>query len=376
MRIAILTLPFHSNYGGVLQAFALQTVLQRMGHEVAVVDKNRYRHRSWLRQQVAFGAFLVRKYVLRRNVEYVNLRRLENEQRTVEKPIRDFVDTHLYLVPVNDLLHEFPMSVDAVVVGSDQVWRPKYFTRAYGCPMDNAFLSFLHGRTIKRIAYAASFGTENWEYSNEQTHLCSRFIQLFDAVSVRESSAIRLCKERLGRGDACRMPDPTLLLSRDDYLSLCDKQNEPRRYMFYYVLDETAEIRSKAESIAKERGLVLKQVKGDVDNPHLPVRERIKAPVEEWIKSINNADFVFTDSFHGCVFSILFGIPFVVLGNSNRGLDRFNTLLSVYHLEKNYIPSIHQYDPGVDYSVPKGVELVLDIERNNAYSFLRRNLEK
>ena len=330
MKIAILTLPFHSNYGGILQAYALQTVLQRMGHEVVVIDKDMFHHRTWLRQQVARGAYLVRKYVLKRDVEYVDLRRADYEKRVVERNVRGFINKHLNILVVKDLTKEFPRDIDAVVVGSDQIWRHDYFTGSYGCGIENAFLAFLRDWPVKRVSYAASFGTGEWEYTEDETSICSRLIKLFDAVSVREDSAVALCKERLGRTDAVQMPDPTFLLTKEDYRHLFNNPSITERYLFYYVLDETEEIRSMAEKIAKERGLIIKRFSGDIDPTSLPLSQRIKAPIEEWLNGVAHAVFVFTDSFHACVFSILFEKPFKTIGNHSRGMDRFKSLLSVF----------------------------------------------
>ena len=331
MKLAILTLPFHANYGGILQAYALQTVLQRMGHDVVVIDKDNYYHRSWWRQQVALGAYIIRKYLLRQDTEFVNLRRLDREKKTVEKNVRAFVNKHLNILMVRDLQRDFPKDVDVVVVGSDQVWRPKYFTSLFRCGVDNAYLSFLKDYGLKRIAYAASFGTDVWEYSEEETRQCSCLLGLFDAVSVREFSGISLCREKLNREDVVQMPDPTLLLSPEDYRHLYgNRGNNNARYLFYYVLDETEDSREKAESVAREYGLVVKRINGDVDDARQPLSCRVKAPVEEWLCGIANADYVFTDSFHACVFSILFEKRFLPIGNEGRGMDRFRSLFSVY----------------------------------------------
>ena len=64
MRIAILTLPLHTNYGGILQAYALQTVLQRMGHEVTLLDKDRDIRKSLFRQTLSYGKYLLKRYLL------------------------------------------------------------------------------------------------------------------------------------------------------------------------------------------------------------------------------------------------------------------------------------------------------------------------
>lgn len=350
MKVAILTLPFHANYGGVLQAFALQTVLQRLGHEVIVLDKDMFYHRSWLRQQVATGAYLVRKYLFRQHTDNVNLRRMDYEKKMFEKDIRKFINTHLNIVQVRDLPHEFPRDIEAVVVGSDQVWRPKYFSWSYGCGIENAFLSFLKYSPVKRISYAASFGTGAWEYSEEETRICSQLLNLFDAVSVREASGVTLCREQLGREDVVQMPDPTLLLSKKDYLNLFKTKKSSFHYLLYYVLDETDDTWLQAAHIAEERGLMIKKI-NDASPYYSPF---VKTSVEEWLRGIAESDFVFTDSFHACVFSIIFEKPFKTIGNQTRGMDRFESLLSIFG-QDNY-------------------HMVLEEQKNQALSFLSHAL--
>lgn len=369
MKIAILTLPFHANYGGVLQAYALQTVLQRMGHEVVVLDKDMYYHRSWWRQQVALGAFLVRKYFLRQDTVYVNLWERDRKKRLKETRMRKFIDTHMNILKVRDLRREFPRNINAVIVGSDQVWRDKYFSWFYSCSIENAYLSFLEGESIKRIAYAASFGTDEWEYTGEETQSCAELLKLFDAVSVRESSAIDLCREKLGRSDAVRMPDPTLLLSPGDYRELfeSDKKQGADPYLLYYVLDETPDVKSVAEKIAKDRGLALRPIAGDQETI---VMRKGNVPVEEWLSSIAEAEFVFTDSFHACVFSIIFHKPFIVIGNTGRGMSRFHSLLSTFGLQRNMISSLCEYDPHYNYNLPDDIASVLEKEKARAMVFL------
>ena len=374
MRIAILSLPLRSNYGGILQAFALQTCLQRMGYEVMVLNKDMYHHRSWLRQQISRGAYIVRKYLLHKKCEYYDMRRTEAELEASETNIRMFVNSRFNLWQVKELPRDFPRDIDAVVVGSDQVWRPKYFKEGYECKIDNAYLSFLKDSPILRISYAASFGTAEWEYTAEETASCSKLLKLFDAVSVREIPAVSICREKLGRNDVCQMPDPTLILSRDDYRTLFSTGKSGNPYLLYYVLDETPESRCRAEKIAAEKGLAIKRINRDSADPSKCAR--IKEPVEEWLSDFANASFVFTDSFHGCVFSIIFEKAFVAIGNNSRGMDRFTSLLASFHLEDHLLLSDGQYDPDKDYSVPAKTGEYLLEQRQRAELFLKQNLQR
>lgn len=374
MRVAILTLPFHSNYGGILQAYALQTVLKRLGHEVVIVDADHFYHRPWWRQQIALVAYLFRKYLLWQETVYVDLWKADHRKRLKEKRMRQFISAHMNILKVNDLRMDFPRDIDAVVVGSDQVWRNRYFSWSYNCGIENAYLAFLETKPIKRIAYAASFGTGEWEYTEEETQRCAELLKRFDAVSVREFSGVKLCREKMGYSDVVRMPDPTLLLSSEDYRQLFARRKNKQKtapYILYYVLDETSETRTVAEKIASEHGLVIKSITGDKETI-LPRKGNL--PVEDWLRGIDEAKYVFTDSFHACVFSIVFRKPFIVVGNQERGTSRFQSLLSTFGLEKNMLTSLKINDLRADYSLPENVSAVLSAEQKKGMLFLRENL--
>ena len=108
---------------------------------------------------------------------------------------------------------------DAYIVGSDQVWNPGYFTFLFDTDINNAYLGFTKNWNVKRIAYAASFGKESWEYSDQQTVICKKNIQCFDAISVREDSAIKLCQKYFNV-TASHVLDPTMLLTVQDYTNI------------------------------------------------------------------------------------------------------------------------------------------------------------
>ena len=130
-----------------------------------------------------------------------------------------------------DLVKEY--ALEALVVGSDQTWRAKYNRGR----LFDMFLRFARDFTGKKIAYAASFGVDNWEYSKKQTAICTSLLQQFNAISVRETSGVTLCKEYL-RLNAIAVLDPTLLIEREVYENLC--VNIPlnkEKFLVAYVLD-------------------------------------------------------------------------------------------------------------------------------------------
>src|SRR5690606_22627300 len=131
---------------------------------------------------------------------------------------------------------------DIAVVGSDQVWRPKYSPDIY-----NYFGDFL-GNKKQIISYAASFGVDNWEFTKKQTDICKKLVKKFKAVSVRESSAIDLCYQYLGT-DAELVLDPALLLSKDDYQKVISSYKGIKKNsgVLTYILDRNE---AKAEIVS------------------------------------------------------------------------------------------------------------------------------
>lgn len=366
MRIAILTLPLHTNYGGILQCYALQTVLQRMGHEVRVLVKPQYGRSYCVIYPLAICKRLIKRFILGQNV---NILRAQHEiiRINTDKFIKQYIHQYRCRHWNPRLADKF----DAIVVGSDQVWRPEYSQS-----IEQAFLSFLGDSRIKRVAYAASFGVETCEYTKEQLKICSPLLKKFDAVSVRESSGINLCRNYFGV-DAVQMLDPTLLLSADDYRALINNAvTKPSDgNMLVYILDKTEEKITLVNKIAKDKGLVPFWLDSpDEQNKNLPLDKRAKMPVEQWLRSFDDAEFVCTDSFHGCVFSIIFRKQFLAIGNKERGMSRFRSLLNQFCLGEKLILSPKEYKGNLSIIPYDDLMDKLAVLQKQSVLFLEENL--
>lgn len=179
---------------------------------------------------------------------------------------------------------------------------------------------------------------DKWEYSPLQTETCKSLLHNFDAVSVREESGVKLCRECLGC-KAQLVLDPTMLLDKSDYVKIIKTSNIPKSKgnLLVYILDETPDKTALIKNIADKYNLKPFKVGSNTENIHAPLKDRIQPPVEEWLRGFYDAEFVVTDSFHACVFAILFEKQFVVIGNKKRGMSRFQTLLSMLGLEDRLI---------------------------------------
>lgn len=342
MKIGILTQPLHANYGGLLQNYALQQTLVRAGHEVETID---WEGGSGLRAMLYRMKVRVLHAFLPNRFSPLKYKPNNNEQAIIQRNTNHFINTY---INHTEAIHSYDGFVrqaakggyDAYVVGSDQCWRP-----CYNAFLPSMFLDFVQNKQVKRIAYAASFGTDKWEFTPQQTAVCVPLAKKFDMVSVREDSGVKLCKEHLGV-DAVHVLDPTMLLTKEEYIQLIEKEKEPKSNgtLFNYILDPDARKSAFIQKVAKAKGLKAFQVlpkyqtetrtKDDVKNR---IEDCVFPGVTTWLRAFMDAEMTVVDSFHGMVFSIIFNKPFWVIGNAHRGMSRFTSLLKVFHLENRLL---------------------------------------
>lgn len=334
MRIGILTLPLHTNYGGILQAYALQIVLERMGHEVVVFGRPKFLKLSLWKLPLLYSKRLLKKYILgEKEVRIFYEQWFNRAYPIISQHTQLFIDNYIHYLTLDSLDSLNPDDFDAIIVGSDQIWRPKYSSK-----IENAYLQFAVNWKIKRVAYAVSFGTDQWEYTSAKTEKCKKLVHKFDAISVRELSGVNLCQNYLGV-KAQHVLDPTMLIDKMDYINIFETARTPKSPgdLLVYILDETPEKTELINNVSKEKGLIPFRVNSVSENHKIPLEKRIKPSLEKWLRGFYDAEFVVTDSFHACVFSIIFGKPFIVYGNENRGLSRFESLLKLFSLEDRLI---------------------------------------
>lgn len=355
MKIGILTQPLTTNYGGILQNYALQTVLKRMGNEVWTIDHYKYTWLDWLDHA---WRVLAHK-MLGHDVKFGQT---PPKKKAIAKYLRRFVLQHISITtPCAKYLEKKIVKkygFDAIVVGSDQVWRP-----VYNKHIDKMFLSPCQNMDIKRIAYAVSFGSDKWELTPKQTKICTPLAQKFDTVSVREASGVALCRNYLNV-DATHVLDPTLLLTAKDYMHLCSEIPFKEPFVFAYILEPNEEKFTEIKTFAQNKGL-----------PYL-IRSagsliQKDASIEKWLSQFRDAAFVITDSFHGTVFSIIFEKDFYVYANLSRGTSRFDSLLGLLDLKNRVVDGHISEKEKIDWGK---VNDSIALERSMSLDFIRQNL--
>lgn len=334
-KIGLLNMRYDNNYGGNLQRFALYTILQRMGYDVEYL----YIRDNWddwfttrstkkvikqsIKQLVRIILHPIQEPLLawhRENPAYV-------KSCAITEPFLDKYIKHTKLIfNSNDLKRAIKKgNYDAIIAGSDQIWRKKYIER-YG--IGTFFMDFLPETfTGKRIVYGASFGVDYQEYTHDDIQYIKPYYEKLDFVSVRETSALQLLSQYgLTIPKAEVVLDPTLLLDKDDYIQLIQSADTKPSdgNMFCYVLDKSDEIDYVISQISEERQLKLFRWSLGTNGS-----------VEQWLRSFMDAEFVVTDSYHGMLFSIIFNKPFRLIKNVTRGTARFDEVLRILEIDEN-----------------------------------------
>lgn len=371
MKIGIVTLPLNINYGGILQAYALQTVLEKLGHEVVVFQKNKYRDNTSV---ITILKRLFSKYVLRNNVHVFLERDSQKCFAEVTKNIWPFVEHNINIQKVYNYSDIFGgTEFDAIIVGSDQIWRKNYLIKN-NIKLEDAYLEFTDRLNVKRISYAASFGLNYLEgYSEHEIEKCSSLLQRFNGVSVREKSGVDICNSFFSV-ESCWVLDPTLLLDVDDYRHLLKHESSVHKGILCYILDFSNKNSEIIEHISDVKQLHTFYVN---DNSSF---NSIQPSVDFWIQGFEDADFVITDSFHACVFSIIFRKPFVVLTNAKRGNERIQSLLSMFGLQDRILDTSAITNDEIQKIIEKDIDFTLiedliSYKKKESINFIKEYLD-
>lgn len=360
-----------------MQTWALQQVLIKMGHKPVLLNRRKDcpRPSEWmtmLRCLVFVKYFFLKIFGIEKGVrfnspfvrDYSPMSKGFGDMKFVNECIRK---TH-NLYDSKSLQHEVnKKSYSAFIVGSDQVWREEYAPR-----IENYFFDILDRTDSRpRIAYGASFGISQGYISEDKIDVCRDLLDKFKAVSYRESEGGKILRNVFKRADAIHVLDPTQLLSADEYRKLIRSHDKiaTQRYVGAYILDNNEEKEKIITSVEQSLSLPIRRMGIMVPKGSMPT-------VSQWLALFDQADFVVTDSFHGCVFSIIFQKPFIAIANKERGIDRFLTLLDgiedrlIYSYE-DFIKYRGTLMHNIDYD---NIRPIFDSKRKASIDFLKNAL--
>lgn len=361
LKIAKLTLDGYCNYGNVLQNYALQEVLKKYG-EVDCLwhSKDNFMPRVWYKM----GWKGIVKIILNwRGLRHSIFSDYHGMEMIRQGKIKEWCDRYINIRCVGNKIIQTVSAYDFFVVGSDQVWNP------YNNKVEDFFLFFVPPE--KRIAYAASISCP--ELPSEKVLLYKKGFSEMAHISLREQHGSDIVKKLIGR-DVPVLVDPTLLLSLDDWRKVSRQPAwyHGKDYILTYFLGERPEVVAHLE---QETGLKV------VNLLDKDVYENYVTGPDEFIWAIEHAKLVYTDSFHGTVFSILFRTPFVVCNRIGNAVEskmgsRIDTLLSYFGLEARRGTEAGGYAIANPLETPDWsmVDEVLTRERARSNEYLKKAL--
>lgn len=320
MKVGIVTYHCAYSYGAVLQAYALQQVIASLGHNAFMVDYVPKTRRDTAVSEV-FKARSPSGLV-----EFINQVRKERAFKSFKSNFRltkrcaDFSE-----------LEKAMTDFDACVCGSDQIWHPKWFDSTGD--FDNAYFLGFCPNSVRRIAYAPSFGCQ---ISESFENAIKPYLLRFNAIAMREQMAAEVVSRLIGRNVEC-VCDPTILLGREGFDSLIGgarAAGEGSNALVIFPLSLSSQFLGLSKFASKFKSVEI------IGRPWKlrKMGKSITPDPLEWIRRISGSQFVVTNSFHGTVFSILYHRPFVTLAwNREQQNLRVKNLLSQLGLERRFL---------------------------------------
>lgn len=351
MRIGIVTFwNTQENYGQMLQLYAMQFFLKKIGHSPYLI---RYDDKLDMPLMYEPKTNIERFVGVLKNpqkiFQYLQLKVKERQSRTsLELNNRRFDDFRAKYIAMSDgmysslkELQENPPVADAYLCGSDMIWNENVCKGA-------SLLDFGDDKILK-IAYAPSFASST--VSELYVEKIAPYLKKFYFIGTRERSGVEIC-QRAGYPNAKWMPDPTLLLEKSDYRSISIFPSTQKKYIFIYLLGHETQVSlQELYNFAEKENLEVVYIasQGRIDK-----YEKQYASIEEWLGYLGNAEYVFTNSFHCCVLSIIHNKNFLFLplkGGVAKNNERIFSLLESAKLQDRILrQDIREVQDAVDWN--------------------------
>lgn len=379
-KVGIITVHRLPNWGSVLQAYALQKIISKLGFDVENIDykyPNEFhwaRGKKWGKKKSPSLRFFVK--TIKDEIFYL----LHLKARPQMQLLNYFVDRNMKLSREYsdfDVLHKFPPAYDIYVSGSDQIWNPNTMLG------DTSYMLDFAPEEAKKVAYSSSFSCRY--IPNDKISVYKKFLNRYDAISVRENNGRKIIRELLDR-DAKVVLDPTLLLNGDNWREISAEAHTvklPSQYILCYMLaytfsaDEPMNIILKRVQKTYDLPIIfLKNTPNGFDGRKYELPQNYNIGVPEFLYLIQNASIVVSSSFHGVAFAINFGRPLIALAKENED-DRVSTLLNNLDIAEDVLVMTSEveekaFNPFYDVLLE---QTILNNLREISIAYLKNNLK-
>lgn len=340
MKIGILTWLYNGNYGSILQAYALQKYLSLSGYEVEDINYRPTMKTKLINliQNKNSLALFIEKY------EFYKARKAcKNQMELSEKNNRFALFRNKYMSLSKE--YNTPKSIseingmyDVYICGSDQIWSPALMNPVY-------YFDFLK-EEYKTIAYAPSFGVS--VIPQNKRNRIRDYLNSFEYISVREQQGSEIVSELTGK-KAITVLDPTLLLTVKDWDDIAAERIVHDEYILCYFLTYNKMYFEAITKMADRLGKKIIVIPTMKETYEIPYQKVINAGPREWISLVKHASIVCTDSFHGCVFSVLYQKDFFVFkrfsdAKKKSQNSRIYHFLNMLGIENQIVNDVKNFD--------------------------------
>lgn len=369
MKVDIITRHSVPNYGSLLQSYATQKTIERLGHTSEIINYTRKEEKAnELANTLLKGKKWDKNIFLRLIYKTIQTPNYYKMYKKFEEYRKGFLkETEKEYLSLKELEENHPKA-DVYCSGSDQIWGKigtADFDEAY-------FLEFAKNK--KCISYASSFGKT--ELSQELKNNIVNLLKKYSYILVREKSAKEILIENKLK-NVEQVLDPTFLLKKEEWENLSQNSNKniKSKYVLIYQLHDNKEFNRYAKEFAKKKKLKLLRISTSMY--HI-VRsgKLIYLPTQyEFLKYFENAEYILTDSFHATVFSIIFNKKFIDILPSNKTGTRIESVLNLFGIENRILKDYNDFksiDEAIDY---ENVNNKLQIEREKSINLFKSAIE-
>lgn len=369
-KVAIVTWTKWNNYGTILQSYALSSTISAMGFDVYVLDdtliSSTYCVQRW--GEPKSNCSFWKKWK-----KHFKLQKLKGWNRYIQTREKYCLEQknkiiHYWKKDVSyPKLHKLSLSFDYFVCGSDQIWTPDdiFFDPYY-------FLTFVRNKI--KIAYAPSIGRNS--YPEDKKNIVRDALKDFSHISVREQTGKCIISDITKYTDISIVLDPTLLLTAEQWEKCLDlkRNSQQSRYALFYFLGEQQWYRQDSIEFCKQRNIKVVNIP-NIESDY-KVKDSPNIGAIEFLELIKNADYVFTDSFHGFIFSLIFSKDVYVFQrfketDEKSQNSRIKDLCELLQIKNRYYESpqlLHKQISPINY---KSVHQKIDTERKKSLNYLR-----
>lgn len=345
-RVGIITITGLGNYGNRLQNYALQQAIEK---------------ETDCKCETFINKSCSTKGYIKKMLFPVSHKLTEREVK-----FKEFNDEFINFsnIKINNISkNKHLLDYDCLVCGSDQIWNSDFSEN------DKANFGYFYPN-LKVISYAASFGTDSVAKNKQKKY--KKYLKNLNAISVREEKGKELVTQLSARDDAFVHIDPTLLLTSSEWMKVEKKPkiyNDKKYVLKYFLGEQNDEVNSQLENYVKKHDLEIIDVISP-DSPYYNIGP------SEFLYLERNAELIVTDSFHSCVFALIFKRPFIVTERKEKALknmgSRLDTLLKKFDLENRKYDFESFKNINSKKTDFENVEKILEQEKNKSFQYFKK----